>query len=306
MGNMRQIEITQFGPPDGLRIAEGRIPEPGDAEELIEVYAAGVNRADNGSAWAAMRRVQTYRRSSGWRSKAQWQNWARERRRGKWVTSSARLSRAAGMPTTRSLQRHSAFRFPKGSNTVEAASLPETFFTVWLNVFGLGMLKAGETLLVHGGSGGVRITAVQLASSMGSRVFVTVGTDEKGEACRSLGAAAAINYRTSDFEQQIRDLTLGRGVDLILDIVGGSYTLRNLRAMASTGRLVYIHAMQSSRAEIDLGLITERRLTITGSRLRPQSVERQGPDRAGTGADGVAADSVGESQAGDRRSVSAG
>jgi putative PIG3 family NAD(P)H quinone oxidoreductase len=165
--------------------------------------------------------------------------------------------------------------FPQGLNGIEAASLPETFFTVWLDVFELGGLKPGETLLVHGGSSGIGVTAIQLAAALGSRVFVTAGSEEKCEACRKLGADAAINYKTADFEQEVRELTGGRGVNVVLDMVGGSYTLRNLRAMAPLGRLVYINFMESPKAEIDLALIMGRQLTITGSGLRPQTIEHK-------------------------------
>ena len=164
---------------------------------------------------------------------------------------------------------------PAGLSVVEAASLPETYFTVWLDVFDIGALKEGEALLIHGGSSGIGITAIQLAHAFGSKVFVTAGSDEKCEACRGLGADAAINYRTTDFEEAIKTLTTGRGVDVILDMVGGSYTLRNLRSMAPRGRLVFINYMESSKAGIDIGLILGKQLTVTGSGLRPQTVERK-------------------------------
>ena len=160
--------------------------------------------------------------------------------------------------------------FPEGLNATEAGSLPETFFTVWLDVFDLCGLKPDESLLVHGGSSGIGVTAIQLAKALGSRVLVTAGSDAKCEACRQLGADVAINYRTADFEKE------ARGVNVILDMVGGSYTLRNLRSLAPGGRLVYINFMESSKAEIDLALILGRQLTITGSGLRPQTVERKG------------------------------
>ena len=159
--------------------------------------------------------------------------------------------------------------FPGGLDAIQAGSLPETFFTVWFDVFDLGGLKAGETLLVHGGSSGIGVTAIQLAKALGSRVFVTAGSEEKCAACRKLGADLAINYREVDFEKEVHN------VDVILDMVGGSYTLKNLRVLARCGRLVYINFMESSKAEIDLSLIMGRQLTITGSGLRPQTVERK-------------------------------
>jgi NADPH:quinone reductase len=168
--------------------------------------------------------------------------------------------------------------FPSGLNAapldaIRAGSLPEAFFTVWLDVFDLGGLEAGETLLVHGGSSGIGIAAIQLAKALGSRVFVTAGSEEKCAACRKLGADVAINYRTSDFEADIKKES--GNVNVILDMVGGSYTIRNLRLLAPGGRLVYINFMESSKAEIDLSLILGRQLTITGSGLRPQTVERK-------------------------------
>jgi NADPH:quinone reductase len=162
---------------------------------------------------------------------------------------------------------------PHGLDLVQAASLPETFFTVWLDVFDLGAPQSGETLLVHGGSSGIGITAIQMAKALGSRVFITAGSEEKCEACRRLGADLAINYRVSDFEKEMRDA--GQAADVILDMVGGSYTAKNLRVMARFGRLVYINFMESSKAEIDLSAIMARQLTITGSGLRPQTVERK-------------------------------
>jgi len=164
---------------------------------------------------------------------------------------------------------------PSGLTLIEAASLPETFFTVWLDVFELGGLKEGESLLVHGGSSGIGVTAIQLAHAFGSPVYATAGSEEKCEACRKLGADAAINYRAADFEQEVKKLTAGHGVDVILDMVGGSYTARNLRTLAPRGRLVFINYMESSKAEIEIALILGKQLTITGSGLRPQTVERK-------------------------------
>lgn len=163
---------------------------------------------------------------------------------------------------------------PANLDYVQAAALPEALFTVWLDVWEFGQLKPGESLLVHGGSSGIGTTAIQMARELGSPVYVTAGSDEKCEACRKLGAVA-INYKSSDFEKEIATLTAGRGVDVVLDMVGGSYVSRNLRAMAPGGRLVYIYYFESAKAEIDLSLIMGKRLTITGSALRPQSNERK-------------------------------
>ena len=165
---------------------------------------------------------------------------------------------------------------PEGLSLVQAAALPEAFFTVWTNVFERGRLQAGETFLVHGGSSGIGTTAIQLAKAFGARVFATAGSDEKCEACRRLGADVAVNYRASDWVSDLRAATGGAGVNLILDMVGGDYTPRNLDLLADDGRLVQIAFLKSSKVEIDLMSVMRRRLTITGSTLRPQSVAAKG------------------------------
>jgi NADPH2:quinone reductase len=167
-------------------------------------------------------------------------------------------------------------RVPKGLDTMAAAAIPETFFTVWTNVFERGRLQPGESLLVHGGSSGIGTTAIQLADALGSRVYATAGSDEKCRACERLGAAHAINYRSEDFLDATKRLTNGRGVDVILDIMGASYLDRNLRALAMDGRLLEIGLMGGSETSISLELILRRRLTVTGSTLRPRSVEEKG------------------------------
>jgi len=166
---------------------------------------------------------------------------------------------------------------PRGLDLTTAAAIPETFFTVWANVFDRGRLMAGETALFHGGSSGIGTTAIQLAACRGARVFATAGSDDKCRACEELGASRAINYRTHDFVDVIRDLTGGRGVDLVLDIMGGSYVARNLAVLAVDGRLVQIGLMESEAvAPVDFRRILGRRLTITGSTLRPRSVQEKG------------------------------
>ena len=157
-----------------------------------------------------------------------------------------------------------------------AAAIPETFFTVWTNVFDRGRLQAGETALFHGGSSGIGTTAIQLAAARGVTVYVTVGSDDKARACEALGASRAINYRSQEFVEEIKKLTGGRGVNLILDIMGGSYLPRNLAALAVDGRLVVIGLMGGETASIDLRRVLGRRLTITGSTLRPRSVDEKG------------------------------
>lgn len=165
---------------------------------------------------------------------------------------------------------------PPAMDFVTAAAIPETFFTVWTNVFDRGRLKSGETALFHGGSSGIGTTAIQLASARGARVFATAGSDEKCRACEQLGAERAINYKTEDFVASIKDLTGGRGVDLILDIVGGDYIARDLAALAVEGRLVVIGFMGGDTATLDFRRILGRRLTVTGSTLRPRSAAEKG------------------------------
>lgn len=272
---MRQIETTQPGGPEVLKLAEAPVPTPGEGEVLIKVQAAGVNRAD------IAQRMGKYRLGPGMPSIlglevagviAETGPGASRWKAGDEVCALLTGGGYAEYAVTPAVQ---CLPIPAGLSVVEAASLPETYFTVWLDVFDIGALKEGEALLIHGGSSGIGITAIQLAHAFGSKVFVTAGSDEKCEACRGLGADAAINYRTTDFEEVIKTLTTGRGVDVILDMVGGSYTLRNLRSMAPRGRLVFINYMESSKAGIDIGLILGKQLTVTGSGLRPQTVERK-------------------------------
>jgi len=268
---VRQVEIAQ----GELKIVEAPIPVPGPGEVLIKVEAAGVNRADllqvagryalrpgvspvpglevAGTIEAVGASDAAGAGASRWTS-------------GDRVCALLTGGGYADYAVTPAVQ---CLPIPTGLDSIQAASLPETFFTVWLDVFDLGGLKPGETLLVHGGSSGIGITAIQLAKAFGSRVFVTAGSEEKCAACRNLGADLAINYKRADFETELRD------VDVILDMVGGSYTNKNLRVLAPGGRLVYINFMESSKAEIDLSLILTKQLTITGSGLRPQSIERK-------------------------------
>ena len=165
-----------------------------------------------------------------------------------------------------------ALPVPAGLDMIQAAALPETFFTVWTNVFDRGRLAEGEAFLVHGGSSGIGTTAIQLARAFGARVFTTVGSVDKAAACRRLGAELAVNYRDEDFVEAIRGATDGQGVDVILDMVGGDYLPRNIRCLKPDGRLVQIALMRGAKGELDLARVMTRRLTVTGSTLRPQSV----------------------------------
>jgi NADPH2:quinone reductase len=162
---------------------------------------------------------------------------------------------------------------PEGLSDIEAASLPETFFTVWSNVFERAHLQPGETLLIQGGSSGIGVTAIQIAKAMGATVLVTAGSDDKCAACVALGADHAINYKTSDFAEEVKKLTNGKGVNVILDMVAGSYVAREIECLAEDGRLVIIAVQGGVKAEINAGLVLRQRLTVTGSTLRPRSIE---------------------------------
>ncbi len=264
---MRQIEIVQ--PSGELKLSDAPVPTPGPGQVRIKVQAAGVNRADLLQAAGRYALRPGVSPIPGLEVAGTIDALGSGADRWQVGDSVCALLTGGGYAEYAITPAVQCLPFPRGFDAIQAASLPETFFTVWLDVFDLGALKPGESLLVHGGSSGIGITAIQLAKALGSRVFATAGSDEKCEACRKLGADIAINYRTADFEKELRD------VNVILDMVGGSYTLKNLRILAPLGRLVYINFMESSKAEIDLALILGRQLTITGSGLRPQSVERK-------------------------------
>jgi putative PIG3 family NAD(P)H quinone oxidoreductase len=274
---MRCVEISQPGPPEVLRLVERPDPEPGPGEVLIDVAAAGVNRPD------VMQRRGLYPPPPGASDipglevagvvvgvGAGVTTW----REGDQVCA---LVSGGGYATRCLAPAPQCLPIPSGADTVEAAAMPETFFTVWTNVFDRGRLQAGETALFHGGSSGIGTTAIQLASARGAHVIVTAGSDEKCRACEALGAAHAINYRTTDFVSAVKEITGGRGVNLVLDIVGGSYFPRNMTGLATDGRLVQIGLMGGEAApSIDLRRVLGRRLTISGSTLRPRSVEEKG------------------------------
>ena len=271
------VEIARPGGPDVLTSCERPDPSPGPGEVLIRVAAAGVNRPD------VMQRRGAYPPPPG-ASDLPGLEVAGEVAAvgdggGDWKPGDrvCALVAGGGYATVCVAPAPQCLPIPANLDFVSAAAIPETFFTVWTNVFERGRLKAGEDALFHGGSSGIGTTAIQLARARGSRVFVTAGSDEKCRACEALGAAHAINYKTRDFVEAVRELTNGRGVDVILDIIAGGYVARNLSALAVDGRLVQI-GMQSgeSTVAVDLWRILSRRLTVTGSTLRPRSVEEKG------------------------------
>lgn len=273
---MHYIAVSEPGPPDVLELAVGPIPAVGDTDVLIEVAAAGVNRPD------VFQRLGKYPPPPGASPILGLEVAGRVAEVGRditqWKVGDAVCALVAGggyaeycvAPAVQCLP------VPNGISMVQAAAIPETFFTVWTNVFQRGRLQVGETFLVHGGASGIGTTAIQLASAIGARVFATVGSAEKCSAAVSLGADEAFNYHTTDFVDVMRDRTKGRGVDVILDMVGGPYVARNIQALAIDGRLVQISFLQGSRMELDLHPIMAKRLTLTGSTLRPRSIEEKG------------------------------
>ena len=274
---MRCIEIRAPGSPDVLTLVERPDPVPGPGEVLIGVAAAGVNRPD------VMQRRGAYPPPPGASDIPGLEvagtiesvgDGVRSWQPGQQVCA---LVAGGGYATKCIAPAAQCLPVPDSLDLIAAAALPETFFTVWSNVFDRGRLRAGESALVHGGSSGIGTTAIQLASARGVRVFATAGSDEKCRVCEELGAERAINYRTRDFVEDIRALTANRGVDLILDIVGGSYVPRNLSVLAMDGRLVQIGLMEGEpTAAVDFRRVLGRRLTITGSTLRPRSVDEKG------------------------------
>jgi len=271
------VEITRAGGPEVLVAVERPDPVPARGELLIAVAAAGVNRPD------VMQRRGFYPPPAGASDipgleVAGTVAGVGHDVRG-WRTGDAvcALVAGGGYATLCTAPAPQCLPCPAGVDAVSAAAIPETFFTVWSNVFDRGRLVAGESALIHGGSGGIGTTAIQLAVARGARVFATAGSDAKCRACEALGAERAINYRTADFVEVVRERTADRGVDLVLDIMGGSYTPRNLHVLAMDGRLVQIGLMSGeSAASIDFRRVLGHRLTITGSTLRPRSIEEKG------------------------------
>jgi NADPH:quinone reductase len=266
------IDMAGPGGPEVLTFATGPVPRPRPQEVLIRVAAAGVNRPD------VLQRMGSYPPPSGASpvlglevsgTIAALGTEVTEWREGDVVCALVPGGGYAEYCVTPAPQ---CLPVPQAVSLVEAAGLPETFFTVWSNVFDRGRLKAGESFLVHGGSSGIGTTAIQLARAFGARVFATAGSPEKCAVCRNLGAERAIDYRHEDFVAVIKQETEGRGVDVILDMVGGPYVEKNLRSLAVEGRLVQIAFLQGSKVTLDLVHLMMRRQTITGSTLRPRPV----------------------------------
>ncbi|MDT8991164.1 NAD(P)H-quinone oxidoreductase [Curvibacter sp. APW13] len=273
---MKAIEISSFGSPDVLRLVDRPVPEPGVGEVLIRVAASGVNRPD------------VLQRKGAYPAPAGASDLPGLEVAGELVDGDAAAMAQAGLVRGQRVVALVAgggyaqycvapvgqcLPAPAGWSDAEAASLPETVFTVWSNVFDRGRLRAGETLLIQGGSSGIGVTAIQMAKAAGATVIVTAGSQAKCDACRALGADHAINYRSQDFVAEVQRITGGRGVDVILDMVAGDYVAREVELLAEDGRLVFIAVQGGVQAQFNAGLVLRKRLTITGSTLRARSVE---------------------------------
>lgn len=273
---MRAIEITTFGPPDVLTIADRPDPSPAAGEILICVQAAGVNRPD------VIQRLGKYPPPPGASDLPGLEVAGVVAGLGAGVTGWSigdpvcALLAGGGYAELAAVPQEQCLPIPQGLTAVQAAALPETFFTVWTNVFQRGKLQPGETILVHGGTSGIGTTAIQLARAFGAHVMATAGSDAKCQACRALGAEHAFNYKTQDWVAEGKRATGGSGVNLILDIVGGDYIGKNLDLLAVEGRLLQIAFLKSAKAEIDFSLVMRKRLTVTGSTLRPRSPAEKG------------------------------
>ena len=273
--SMKYIQIEKHGGPDVLKLNSQAVPDPGPDEVLIRVEAAGVNRPD------IMQRKGLYPPPPGATDVLGLEVSGTVEKTGGNVTE---LKVGAQVCALVSCGGYAEFclasasiclPIPEKISLEHAAGIPETFFTVWTNVFERGHLKSGETLLVHGGSSGIGTTSIQLGKAFGAKVYTTAGTQEKCDFCKNLGADVAINYNENDFEAEIKALTENRGVDVILDMVGGLYFPKNIKILASEGRLLQIALMQGYKAEVDFRPLLMKRVTLTGSTLRPRSVKEK-------------------------------
>jgi putative PIG3 family NAD(P)H quinone oxidoreductase len=273
---MTAIEIAEFGPAEGLRPAERPVPKPGAGEILIRVEAAGLNRGD------IAQRQGRYPPPPGASDipglEVAGRVAALGEDAGAWRLGDRVCALIAGGGYAEYAVAPAAqcLPLPKNLTMAEGAALPETVFTCWANIVEDGRLQAGETVLIHGGASGIGTTGIQLAKALGARVFVTAGTAEKCDACRELGADLAINYREEDFVAAVAAATGGRGVDLVLDMVGADYVERSLQALAVAGRYVIIGVMKTPGAEISVTHLMAKRVTMTGSTLRGRSTAEKG------------------------------
>jgi NADPH2:quinone reductase len=270
---MKAIVITQPGGPDVLQLADRPVPEYTPTEVLIKVHAAGINRPD------VYQRKGNYPPPQGapvdipgLEIAGIVEKVGADVKRWKAGDKVCALVMGGGYAEYCNVPEGQCLSVPENLTFEEAASLPETFFTVWSNVFDRGQLKGDETLLVHGGSSGIGVTAIQIATALGHKVYITAGSDEKCRLCEAIGAVKAINYKMESFPEAIKQLTNGKGVDVVLDMIGGDYTPGNLASLAEEGRLVLINAMNGKDVNVDLSLVMRKRLNITGSMLRSRDV----------------------------------
>ena len=274
--SMTFIEVAQPGGPEVLRPARGPVPQPREGEVLIRVAAAGVNRPD------VQQRKGAYPPPPGASPHLGLEVAGEVVAAGPGVslaigTQVCGLANGGGYAEYCVVPATQCLPWPKGYDAIRAGALPETFFTVWANLFDIGRLSAGETVLVHGGTSGIGTTAIQLARAFGARAYATAGSREKCDACVRLGADAAINYKEADFADSIKQFTNGAGVNVVLDMVGGPYAQQNLRCLAMDGRLVLIAFLGGPKVEsFDMTQIMIRRLTVTGSTMRPRTAAQKG------------------------------
>jgi NADPH2:quinone reductase len=270
---MTAIAITEPGAPEVLKPEEVDVPSPGPGQLLVKVEAAGVNRPDILQRSGVYPPPKDASPLPGLEISGEVVETGDGTKRFKAGDKICALVSGGGYAEYCIAEETSALPVPKGLSMIEAAALPETFFTVWHNVFERGGLKAGEWLLIHGGSSGIGTTAIQLAREFGARVIVTAGSADKCAACEKLGAVRAINYKQEDFVEVVQDITDGHGADVILDMVGGGYINRNFVAAAEDGRIVQIAFLHGPKAEANFVRLMIKRLTFTGSTLRPRSKE---------------------------------
>jgi NADPH:quinone reductase len=272
---MKAVAISAFGPPENLRVVEVPTPVPGPGEILVRVEAAGVNRPD------ILQRLGHYPPPPGVSDLPGLEvagtiaSVGPDVERWHEGDSVCALVAGGGYAEYCIVPAPQALPLPRGLRPGEAAAIPETYFTVWTNLFQRGRLSEGESVLIHGGSSGIGTTAIQLARAFGATAYATAGSDAKCGACERLGAHA-INYKRSDFVEVVQEATNGKGVDVVLDIVGGDYLQRNIDCLAMHGRLLQIGLLGNSRAELNLRPIMTKRLTITGSTLRTRTVDEKG------------------------------
>jgi NADPH2:quinone reductase len=270
---MRAVEVPKPGGPEALKPVQRPVPQPKAGEILVKVAAAGVNRPD------VLQRMGVYAVPPdasdlpGLEIAGEVVSGGKVFKAGDKVCA---LAHGGGYAEYCAVPEVQALPVPKGLSLVEAASLPETFFTVWSNVYDRAGLGPGESLLVQGGSSGIGVTAIQMAAATGNRVFATAGSDGKVAACVRLGAHAAFNYKSQDWSSEVKAATGGKGVNVILDMVGGDYVPKELKCLADDGRLVFIAFLRGPKTELDINEVMRRRLTISGSTLRPRPVEFKG------------------------------